>query len=196
LHGLPKLLDAHAFTLADKIALGRAFSALMRPVPSDSTESLGAWLRRHGQNEGALNRFWRLVIASALNADIDSIALPYAAKVIRELFMNSADAGSMGMSTRAAERVVCGCDSLSEERGGSVHLNTHLWRARRGMRGAQWTIKTRSGELTSDLSLWRCRLRRLRSCCHICPRRRAQEKLAAADCAARALAHLQRASVV
>jgi hypothetical protein len=39
------------------------------------------------------------VIASALNAEIDSIAVPYAAKVIRELFMNSAEAGSMGMST-------------------------------------------------------------------------------------------------
>jgi phytoene dehydrogenase-like protein len=33
LHGLPKLLTASAFTLADKLALGRAFSALMRPIP-------------------------------------------------------------------------------------------------------------------------------------------------------------------
>ena len=71
----------------------------MRPVPQDSTESLGAWLQRHGQTTGAIERFWRLVIASALNADLDHIALPYAAKVIRELFMNSAEAGSMGMST-------------------------------------------------------------------------------------------------
>jgi len=53
-------------------------------------------LRRNGQTEGAINRFWRAGDCSALNADIDSIALPYAAKVIRELFMNSARAGSMG----------------------------------------------------------------------------------------------------
>jgi len=46
--------------------------------------------------QGAIERFWRLVIASALNAEIDTIALPYAAKVVRELFMNSAQAGSMG----------------------------------------------------------------------------------------------------
>jgi zeta-carotene desaturase len=56
LHGLPKLLTASAFTLADKLALGRAFSALMRPIPADSTESLGAWLRRNGQTGGALKR--------------------------------------------------------------------------------------------------------------------------------------------
>ena len=87
------------FHLADKFALARAFSALMRPVPAYSRESLGDWLRRHGQTQGAIERFWRLVIASALNADLDSIAMPYAAKVIRELFMNSAFAGSMGMST-------------------------------------------------------------------------------------------------
>ena len=99
LHGLPRLMSAHAFTFADKIAVGRAFGALMLPVSENSTESLGAWLKRHGQTKGALDRFWRLVIASALNADIDSIALQYAAKVIRELFMNSAFAGSMGMST-------------------------------------------------------------------------------------------------
>ncbi len=71
----------------------------MRPVAQDSTESLADWLKRHGQTRGAVERFWRLVIASALNAEIDEIALPYAAKVIRELFMNSAFAGSMGMST-------------------------------------------------------------------------------------------------
>ena len=71
LHGLPKLLTASAFSLADKVALSRAFSALMKRVPADSTESLGAWLKRNGQTKGAIERFWRLVIASALNANLD-----------------------------------------------------------------------------------------------------------------------------
>ena len=71
----------------------------MRPVPQDSTESLADVAQAARADRGAIERFWRLVIASALNAEIDSIALPYAAKVIRELFMNSAEAGSMGMST-------------------------------------------------------------------------------------------------
>ena len=44
LHGLPKLLSAHAFSFADKLSLARAFRALMQPVPADSTENLGAWL--------------------------------------------------------------------------------------------------------------------------------------------------------
>ena len=98
----------------------------MRPVPAYSRESLGDWLRRHGQTRGAIERFWRLVIASALNADIDSIAMPYAAKVIRELFMNSAFAGSMGMSTVPLSELYARRDPVSRTARGSVHLNTFL----------------------------------------------------------------------
>ena len=150
-HGLPKLLSAHAFTLADKLALGRAFSTLMRPVPADSTESLGAWLKRHKQTEGALKRFWQLVIASALNADVDSIALPYAAKVIRELFMNSAEAGSMGMSTVPLSELYAGAQAFLEQRGLKVLFNTNVESAAWDEENAQWTLTTRSVTLASDL---------------------------------------------
>ena len=150
LHGLPKLMAAHAFTIADKIALARAFAALTRPVQADSRESLGEWLRRHGQTRGAMERFWRLVIASALNADLDSIALPYAAKVIRELFMNSAFAGSMGMSTVPLSELYAGVVPFVEQRGGSVHLNTFTEGATWDEASARWMVRTRTGELTSD----------------------------------------------
>ena len=150
LHGLPKLLTAHAFSFADKIALGRAFNALMKPVPADSTESLGDWLKRHKQTRGAVDRFWRLVIASALNAEIDEIALPYAAKVIRELFMNSAFAGSMGMSTVPLSELYARVMPFLEERGGRVLLNTNVEGADWDEETLQWTVKTRTGELLSD----------------------------------------------
>jgi len=156
LHGLPKLLSAGAFNLADKVSLGRAFAAMMRPGALDaSDETLGAWLRRNGQSEGAVNRFWRLVIASALNAEIDTIAVPYAAKVIRELFMNSAEAGSMGMSRVPLSELYAPVTQFIQDRGGAVHLNTHVegaqWSGNNG-RG-EWTVRTRSGDLVSDYLL-------------------------------------------
>src|ERR1700733_2895505 len=136
LHGLPSLLTAKALTRADKKSLAHAFRELMRPVPADSTETLGAWLARNGQTPGAINRFWRLVIASALNADVDEIALPYAAKVIRELFLNSAAAGSMGMSTVPLSELYSGqmqsgVAQFLRERGGEVILNASV-------EGAAW----------------------------------------------------------
>src|SRR5579859_6996547 len=53
LHGVPKLLSAVAFTREDKLALARAFRAMMKPAPEDSTETLAEWLRRHKQTRGA-----------------------------------------------------------------------------------------------------------------------------------------------
>jgi zeta-carotene desaturase len=115
LHSAPSFMSASAFTVSDKLALGRAMRAMMRPEAMvDTEESLGDWLRRHKQTEGAMNRFWRLVIASALNAEIDEIAVPYAVKVIRELFMNSADAGSMGMSKVPLSELYAGVGKFLE----------------------------------------------------------------------------------
>ncbi len=151
LHGALSFLNTKAFSLKDKLALGRAMRAMLRPAAmKDTGESLGDWLRRHKQTEGALNRFWRLVIASALNAEIDEIAVPYAAKVIRELFLNSAEAGSMGMSRVPLSELYAGVTPFLEERGGSMHLNTHVEGAARDHRAGKWTIYTRSGELVSD----------------------------------------------
>ncbi len=150
LHGLPKLLSARAFSLTDKIALARAFTVLMRPVPAYSRESLGEWLKRNGQTQGAIERFWRLVIASALNADIDSIAMPYAAKVIRELFMNSAFAGSMGMSTVPLSELYAGVADFLCQRGSAIHLNTNIEETEWDEETSQWTLFTRNGPLVSD----------------------------------------------
>ncbi len=48
--------------------------------------------------------------------------LPYAAKVIRELFMNSAEAGSMGMSTVPLSELYAGAADYLNARGSSVHV--------------------------------------------------------------------------
>ncbi len=150
LHGLPKLLAAHAFSWEDKRALARAFRALMRPVPSNSTDSLGVWLKRNRQTKGAIERFWRLVIASALNADLDSIALPYAAKVIRELFMNSAQAGSMGMSTVPLSELYLGAAKYLQDNDSEVLLNTSVESCAWDEEISQWSIATRDGSVFSD----------------------------------------------
>jgi zeta-carotene desaturase len=150
LHGLPKLLASSAFSIPDKLSLARAFAAMLRPIAQDSTENLADWLRRHKQTRGAIDRFWRLVIASALNAEIDEIALPYAAKVIRELFMNSAFAGSMGMSTVPLSDLYTPVRAHLEQRGGSVLLNAQVDVADWDEETSQWTVQTRAGALFSD----------------------------------------------
>jgi squalene-associated FAD-dependent desaturase len=150
LHGLPSLLRAKALTREDKKALVRAFRAFMRPVAAESTESLGTWLRQNGQTPGAIERFWRLVIASALNADVDEIALPYAAKVIRELFLNSAQAGAMGMSSVPLSELYGGAERFLRERGGEVVFNAGVESAEWDEETSQWTLHTRAGALVAE----------------------------------------------
>jgi zeta-carotene desaturase len=149
LHGLPKLLLADAFTFADKLALARAFRDMMRPV-QDERESLSNWLIRHKQTPNAIERFWRLVIASALNADLDAIAVPYAAKVIRELFMNSAEAGAMGMSSVPLSELYSGAAQFMKDHKAKLHLNTNVESAAWDEAASQWTINTRAGTLQSE----------------------------------------------
>jgi zeta-carotene desaturase len=147
---LPSLLKAEALNSDDKKALMRAFRAFMRPVAPDSTESLGTWLRLNGQTQGAIERFWRLVIASALNADVDEIALPYAAKVIRELFLNSAQAGAMGMSSVPLSELYADAERFLRERGGEVIYNTGVESAKLDEETSGWTVTTRASQLFAD----------------------------------------------
>jgi squalene-associated FAD-dependent desaturase len=151
LHSALSFLNAKAFSRADKAALARAMRAMIRPEAMEDTgETLRDWLQRHKQTEGAINRFWRLVITSALNADLEEIAVPYATKIIREGFLNSAEGGSMGMSTVPLSDLYAKVTPYLEERGGSVLLNTNVEAADWDEEALQWTLRTRAGELLSD----------------------------------------------
>lgn len=102
------------------------------------------------QTEGAMNRFWRLVIASALNADIDNIDVHYAAKVIRELFINSAEAGAMGMSSVPLSELYGSARHLLEDRGSTILFNTSVEALRWNEPARNWSIETRAGSINSD----------------------------------------------
>ncbi len=153
LHGLPAILKADCYTTGDKVALMRAFSAMIRMSRPDPDESLQHWLDRNHQTPGTMERFWRLVIASALNADLDQIALPYAVKVIRELFMNSAYAGSMGMSTVPLSELYRGAEEYLSRRGGQIVYNTNVASGCWDANEQQWTARSTSGDFVSDFLL-------------------------------------------
>ena len=151
MHGLPAILKSRCYTIADKLSLIFAFTSVMFSRKHDPRRSLHDWLESHLQTGGILERFWRLVIASALNADLDQISLPYATKVIRELFLNSAYAGSMGMSTVPLSDLYQGAKTYLEAHRGSVLLNTNVDSAAWDEEKKHWTIQTGQGSLTSEM---------------------------------------------
>ncbi|HTV15147.1 MAG TPA: hydroxysqualene dehydroxylase HpnE [Acidobacteriaceae bacterium] len=96
-HSTFAFLRAPAFSIADKLSIARGLSEFLRGLPPDSSEEFLHWLRRHGQTERAITRFWHPVLVSALNEDLDRISVHYAAKVFRESFLLSPQAGQMGI---------------------------------------------------------------------------------------------------
>lgn len=144
LHGLPKLLSCGAFSTADKISLVRGFTAILLGSGKDPRESLGAWLRRQGQSKGAIDRFWRLVIASALNSDLDEIGVNYASMVIRGLFMDSPQAGAMGMSTVPLSDLYATLPDFLASRSGAVLLNANVERLAWDDAAKQWSLTIRN----------------------------------------------------
>ena len=149
LHGLPAILKSRCFSLKDKLSLIFAFTSVMFGSKPDPNRSLFDWLEAHLQSSGAMERFWRLVIASALNADLDQISLPYAVKVIRELFLNSAYAGSMGMSTVPLSDLYRGAQAYIEARRGRIEFNSNVESAAWNDETKAWTIAAQGGEVTS-----------------------------------------------
>jgi squalene-associated FAD-dependent desaturase len=150
MHGLPAILRARCFTLRDKLSLFFALTAiLLGPKPSPK-RSLFDWLERHLQSRGAMDRFWRLVIASALNADLDKIRLPSAFKVIRQVFLNSPTAGNMGMSTIPLSELYQGAKKYLEDRRGSIQFNQNVESATWDEGSRSWTIRTQGGEFSSE----------------------------------------------
>ena len=97
LHTAPSFLRTPCFDSRDKLAIARAMMALAPGVPRENGQSFLQWLQRHGQTERAIERFWKTILVSALNEDLESISVPYAAQVIRESFLKSAMAGRMGV---------------------------------------------------------------------------------------------------
>jgi zeta-carotene desaturase len=151
MHGLPAILKSHCFSVADKLSLLFAFTAMIFSRKPNPKLSLAQWLDSHLQSNGAVERFWRLVIASALNAELDQIALPYAAKVIRELFLNSAYAGAMGMSTVPLSDLYQGAKSYLEARRGGVALNANVESAAWDEDQRQWTVQAQGQQFASEL---------------------------------------------
>ena len=125
-HASPSFLRASSLSWADKIAIARAMLALMGRLPPDSAMSFVDWLREHRQTQGAIDRFWKVVLVSAINEDLDRISVHYGAQVFRESFLKSAEAGKMGVPTVPLSDLYSKAISYIEQRNGRVHLRTSV----------------------------------------------------------------------
>ena len=126
LHTAPAFLRADCLNFRDKMSIGRAMAALAPSTPGDRGESFLDWLKVHGQTERAIERFWKTILVSALNEDLDKVSVPYAAQVVRESFLKSAAAGRMGIPTVPLTDLYSTAGDYIRERGGEIQFRASV----------------------------------------------------------------------
>ena len=141
LHTAPSFLTARCLKLHDKVAIARAMVALMPALPKDDGRPFLTWLREHGQTELAIERFWKTVLVSALNEELDRVSVTYAAQVFRESFLKSARAGRMGIPSVPLTELYNAAGDYIRARGGEVRLRSSV---------DSFTSATSSVEICSD----------------------------------------------
>jgi squalene-associated FAD-dependent desaturase len=126
LHTALAFFRADCLSFRDKVAISRAMAALAPSEPADRGENFLEWLKRHGQTEQAIERFWKTILVSALNEDLDQLSVPYAAQVVRESFLKSAAAGRMGIPTVPLTDLYSTAGEYIRGRGGEIQLRAGM----------------------------------------------------------------------
>jgi squalene-associated FAD-dependent desaturase len=117
-------------TLLDKLSIARAMLHIIQHAgnPPGLREGGGIsmleWLRRRGQTQGAINRFWRVVLVSALDEELDRTDARFGVDVLWKAFLSSSTGYSMGVPAVPLSNLYDGCKTEIERRGGEVVLRS------------------------------------------------------------------------
>ncbi len=150
-HNSLSFLGAHSLSFDDKVAIGWALMSIARRLPEESAEPFLAWLKRKGQTQRAIDRFWKVVLVSALNEDLERMSVHYAAQVFRESFLKSAEGGRMGVPNVPLTELYGAAAEYIRARGGEVRLRTGVDAIQPQGNGVRLCIN--GGELVADYAI-------------------------------------------
>ncbi len=84
------LASAHYLTATEKLRVGYGLLMMLRES-ENADPPLLPWLLRHKQTPRTIDRFWGVVLTSALNETVERVGLKYARKVFRDGFIRHRD---------------------------------------------------------------------------------------------------------
>src|SRR5207302_1537439 len=100
MHFAGSFLGMHCLGRADKMGIARAMLALRRERTRRKDLdriSMLDWLLQKRQTPHAIDRFWRQVLVSAVNEDLEKMAATHGFQVFWQAFLARADAYEMGV---------------------------------------------------------------------------------------------------
>ncbi len=129
LHTLPSFITFRALAIRDKLAIARGlFSILRAPQgPSLDEETMACWLARSRQTQRSIDRFWRPILVSACNEDLDRISCRHAFKIFRDGFLATSVGYQIGLPTvPLGDLYTEPAIRYLEKRGANVRLKEHI----------------------------------------------------------------------
>jgi zeta-carotene desaturase len=114
----------------DKLSIARALATILfaagRPKDAYGAEpiSMLEWLRRRKQTPAAVERFWRVVLVSALNEELDRTDARFGIDVFWKAFLANRTGYRMGVPSVPLADLYDGCRTAIEKKGGEVILRS------------------------------------------------------------------------
>src|SRR5579859_4030111 len=99
-HFLETFLGLSFLNIGEKLAVGRAMRAIRREYGTRGDLdriTMRQWLEEKKQPARAIERFWRQVLVSAVNEDLDRMAASHGLQVFRQGFLADANSCEMGV---------------------------------------------------------------------------------------------------
>ena len=128
LHLLPGFARLRYLAFGERLSIGRCLVRMGRLKPDDcGNKTAGPWLREQGQSERMIERFWSVVLVSALGDTVDRVALSMARKVFLDGFMRSADGYEVLLPRLPLGEIMDGrVRRRLRELGVSIHLGSRV----------------------------------------------------------------------
>jgi zeta-carotene desaturase len=129
LHLGPSFACFRGLSVADKLAIARALMAILRSGgrPEGATAAtMLEWLREQRQTPGAIERFWRVVLVSALDEELDRTQAQYGIDVFWKGFLMNHAGYRIGVPAVPLGELYAGCRSALEQRGGEIRTRARV----------------------------------------------------------------------
>ncbi|HEX4537460.1 MAG TPA: hydroxysqualene dehydroxylase HpnE [Candidatus Acidoferrum sp.] len=131
-HMTGSFLTFAPLSMRDKFSIARAMLDIV--AAEGKTADLAApggismleWLRRRHQTKGAIERFWRVVLVSALDEELDRTDARYGVDVFWKAFLMNSSGYRMGVPIVPLAELYAGCKDAIESRGGEVNLRSTI----------------------------------------------------------------------
>src|SRR6266404_1603152 len=115
-------------SLGDKLSIARAMLTILRTagkpkeVDTPTGISMHDWLKSQKQTPRAIERFWRVVLVSALDEELDRTDARFGIDVFWKAFLANGTGYRMGVPSVPLAELYDGCRTAIEKKGGEVIL--------------------------------------------------------------------------